>query len=286
MPTDKNDPVTKKITDFVLFMNKKIDSPNTSKKRPINVTSLPETNKTSKKINRDIEVVDIKGKMEGTESTPSTNAIQQAVGLRELLTPLTEEVRSLKENMDKNYSTLDEKYTKLETRLDEKYTQLKKVIATQKDESSKEFRDLKEVITKQCNEITQEVSIRLETNRRDMNLILKENRTLKQQYSELAERLNKIETNQLSNNAIITGVPEEPWESFDSTKQRIHDVIASAIQDKFPDKDRALAEAKSFNILYCTRVGRQCRGTDRAISVTFQKKQDKEKLMATKNKLL
>ena len=46
--------------------------------------------------------------------------------------------------------------------------------------------------TTPCDDITQEVSIQLQTNTGDMNLILEENRALKQQYSELAERLNKI----------------------------------------------------------------------------------------------
>ena len=142
--------------------------------------------------------------------------------------------------MNKNYSKLNEKYAKLKTKLDEKYKNLDNVIARQKD--------LKEVITKQQDEITHEVISQLETNRREMEVIMEQNRSLKQRYSELADRLNKIETNQLSNNAIISGIPEEPWESYSSTKQRVYDVIATT----FPDKENALAEARSFDISYCT----------------------------------
>ena len=85
---------------------------------------------------------------------------------------------------------------------------------------------------------------------------MEENKILKQQYSLLNDRLNKIETNQLSNNVIITGVPEEPWETYSSTQQQVYDVISSAIQDKFPDKDSAITEARRFDVTYCTGVGK------------------------------
>ena len=62
-----------------------------------------------------------------------------------------------------------------------------------------------------------------------MNLTMEENKKLKQQYSKFTDHLNKIETNYLSNNAIITGVPEQSWKSNDGTKQQVHDVMASAI---------------------------------------------------------
>ena len=90
-----------------------------------------------------------------------------------------------------------------------------------------------------------------------MEVLLDENKILKQHYTELSDRLKRIETTQLSNNAIISSKPEEPWESYNSTRQCIHDVIATEIQDKFPDKESALVEARTFDISYCTRVGRQ-----------------------------
>ena len=65
----------------------------------------------------------------------------------------------------------------------------KKTISTQKDKSSRDFKDLKEVITKQHEEISKEVNNRIESNKRDMNLIMEENKILRQQYSELAEHL-------------------------------------------------------------------------------------------------
>ena len=96
----------------------------------------------------------------------------------------------------------------------------------------------------------------METTRREMEMIKAKNKNLKDQYNLLSDRLSKMETKQLSNNAIISGVPEEPWETYSSTMQTVHDVIEIAIQDKFPDKESALTEAKSFDISYCTRVGK------------------------------
>ena len=101
--------------------------------------------------------------------------------------------------MDRNYN-----------RLDEKYSQLEKSISTQKEDTTKDFKDLKELLLRQQDEITQKVSSQIETSNSSINAIWEENKILKQQYSLLSDRLNKIETNQLSNNIIITGVQEEP----------------------------------------------------------------------------
>ena len=115
--------------------------------------------------------------------------------------------------------------------------------------------------------------------------MVKENQKLRHVNNDLIDRVSKLETYQLGNNAIITGILEQPWESFESTQQRIHDIIAVAIQDKFPDKDSVNEAAKKFKISYCTRVDRQRMGYDRPISVTFQKKGDKDKLVNSKSKL-
>ena len=141
-------------------------------------------------------------------TTPSPPK-QELKGLQELLTPLIDKVHSLKENIDRNYN-----------RLDEKYSQLVKSISTQKEDTTKNFQDLKDLLLRQQDEITQKVSSQIETSNSSINAILGENKILKQQHSLLNDRLNKIETNQLSNN-IITGVPEEPWETYSSTQQQV-----------------------------------------------------------------
>ena len=205
------------------------------------------------------------------EMTTLSTSVQELKGLQELLTPLIDEVHSLKENMDCNYN-----------RLDEKYSQLEKSISTQKEDTMKDFKDLKELLLRQQDEITQKVSSQIETSNSSINAPWEENKILKWQYSLLNDRLNKIETNQLSNNIIITGVPEEPWETYSSTQQCVFDVISSAIQDKFPDKDSAITEAKRFEITYCMRVGKHRMGTDQVISVAIKHKGDKDRLMSVK----
>ena len=47
-----------------------------------------------------------------------------------------------------------------------------------------------------------------------MDALLDENKKLRHQCTLLNDRINKIEINQLSNNIIITGVPEDPWETY------------------------------------------------------------------------
>ena len=142
------------------------------------------------------------------EMTTPSLPIQELKGLQELLSPLIDEVHSLKENMDCNYN-----------RLDEKYSQLEKSISTQKEDTTKDFKDLKELLLRQQDEKVQKVSSQIETSSSSINSIWEENKILKRQYSLLNDRLNKIETNQLSNDIIITGVPEEPWETYSSTQQ-------------------------------------------------------------------
>ena len=50
----------------------------------------------------------------GNELTTPSQPKQELKGLQELLTPLIDEVHSLKENMDRNCNRLDEKYRQLE----------------------------------------------------------------------------------------------------------------------------------------------------------------------------
>ena len=64
--------------------------------------------------------------------------------------------------------------------------------------------------------------------------LLDENVELRRENTELRERVSKIETFQLSNNIIMTGIPEQPFKTYEKTKQRIYDTFASAIQAADP----------------------------------------------------
>ena len=85
---------------------------------------------------------------------------------------------------------------------------------------------------------------------------------------------------------LISGIPEQKWEPYEATKQRIYDTIASAMANANPScADNALREASSIEISYCTRIGKHRPGYDRPISVASMQHDDKERIMAIKNKL-
>ena len=99
----------------------------------------------------------------------------------------------------------------------------------------------------------------------------------------LKERLDKIKMNQLSNNVIITGVAEQTWETYEHTKQWVIDTVVASLGKTVNPSE--IEEAKWIDISYCTRQGRQRTNFDRPISVTFQQKEDKDKLMKGKRNL-
>ena len=91
---------------------------------------------------------------------------------------------------------------------------------------------------------------------------------------------------QLSNNILMSGIPEQKWEPYEATKQRIYDTFTSAMSNANPNNtDTALREATTIEISYCSRIGKYQPGYDRPISVTFMRCDDKERIMAIKNKL-
>ena len=62
------------------------------------------------------------------------------------------------------------------------------------------------------------------------------------------DRLDRLETAQLSNNVIITGIPEQQWESYTLIKQRVYDTIAAS---KGTSNDpEAITEARKIEISY------------------------------------
>ena len=73
---------------------------------------------------------------------------------------------------------------------------------------------------------------------------------LRKENKELGEWVNKIETTQLSNNIIISGIPEQPFKTYEKTKQRIYNTFASAIQAADPSMTTsALDKAMKVDIV-------------------------------------
>ena len=60
---------------------------------------------------------------------------------------------------------------------------------------------------------------------------------LKKENNGLKEQLNQIEKSQLKNNVITSGIPEQQWETYSTTKQRVHDTILSLLKSN-SDEER------------------------------------------------
>ena len=71
---------------------------------------------------------------------------------------------------------------------------------------------------------------------------MEENKLLRRENDQLKERINQIEKSQLENNIIIIGEPEQPWESYELTKERVWDMIAASVG--LNDMETAKKEAK------------------------------------------
>lgn len=125
---------------------------------------------------------------------------------------------------------------------------------------------------------------KIDLNTRDIKQIMDENRCLRKKNNQLKEWISKIEMLQLENNIIISGQPEQPWEPYESTKEREIDTIAVSLGSL--DSGLVRQEARNIKISCCSRVGRYKMGRARPISVTFQKKDDKQTLIANKRNLL
>ena len=89
--------------------------------------------------------------------------------------------------------------------------------------------------------------------------------------------------NQLSNNVIITRAAEQTWETYKHTKQWVIDTVVASLGKT--GNPLEIEEVKCIDISYCTRLGRQRPNFYRPISVTFQQKEDKDKLMKGKRNL-
>ena len=110
-----------------------------------------------------------------------------------------------------------------------------------------------------------------------------ENKILHKENEHLKTRLDYIEQNQLSNNIIIMGIPEGPYEQYSITKLRVQEMIAGTIDSE--DAEADLEMAKGIEITSCSRVGKFRHNSARPISVTFSTRDDKESFLSCKKKL-
>ena len=188
------------------------------------------------------------------------------------LGPLVHQIQLLRETFDDQFTKLDDKYTKLET-----------VIMSQKKEMSQELNKLRDSISNQKVAITTSVNEKIDKSEAKIEKVLQENVSLKKSNAALQERLSRIETSQLDNNVILTGIQEQQWEKFEITRQRVIDVIAEALHGT--EDENALLKAQQVSIAKCRRIGKYRMNFNRPISITFQCRDDKDLLMSNKHRL-
>ena len=116
---------------------------------------------------------------EGKTTGYTTNPSQRNSELKLLLGLLIDKVKLLRE-------AVDVKYTKLEN-----------------------------AIMMQKIEIKETVANKIDKNNKKIEQVLVENVQLRKENTLLKEQLDRIESAQLSNNVIVMGIPEQPWETYD-----------------------------------------------------------------------
>ena len=173
--------------------------------------------------------------------------------------PLIEEVHNFKDSMCTEYSRLHTDYSKLEG-----------IITNQQHTINK----LETTITTQQRDITKELNSKIDANTDRIHAYIAENKQLRKENVELKEWLTRIELTQLGNNVIISSMQEQSWESYDTTKECVIDTIVAAMGGN--DKEVARIEAKKIDIMCCSHTGRYQLGKPWSISVTFQRKEDKQ----------
>ena len=92
--------------------------------------------------------------------------------------------------------------------------------------------------------------------------------------------MEALEQNQLTNNVILTGVQEGPFEPYSTTKLRVYEMVAATITSGNSEND--LSMAQKVDITSCNRVDKFRHNYSRLISITFAKRDDEELFLSNK----
>ena len=244
--------INKKITDFTSRTTSQSESNHqrtealttkSANKRPISPTLDIEREAKQPCLSKPLKKLHDTDKMD--KSTTEENPTLQAV-----LGPLVKEFQLLRESVD----TVHNDYT-----------------------------DLKQTISKQKEEIKNEPADKIESNSKQLHKITAENQFLKKENETLKSRMEVLEQTQLTNNIILTGVQEGPFEPYSTTKLRVYEMIAATYATGNSEND--LYEAQKVDITNCNRVGKFRHNYSRPISITFAKRDNKEIFLANKKRL-
>ena len=107
-----------------------------------------------------------------------------------------------------------------------------------------DYTDLKKTISKQQEEIKNELVDKIENNSKQLHKNTVENQYLKKENETLKSRMEALEQNQLTNNVILTGVQEDPFEPYSTTKLRVHEMTAATISSGNSEDNLNTAQKK------------------------------------------
>ena len=123
------------------------------------------------------------------------------------------------------------------------FKDLQNAVSQQKQDITK----LEESLTGSQKEIRNFLIDKIELNTSNIKLVMEENKLLKRKNDQLKDRICQIEKSQLENNIMISGQLEQPWESYELTKERVLDTIATAVGSS--DMESVKREAKKIRNL-------------------------------------
>ena len=206
-----------KITNFTTKINKNPDK--NPLKRPISPSSTSNDKRDSKRQIKEnnLDLPTMSTDKSSSDNLHSLEGVEENSILKQALGPLITEFRLLRESVN----TVHQDYA-----------------------------DLKHTISKQKEELKQDLSDKIDKNTTQLIEVSNENKILRKENEDLKTRLDHIEQNQLSNNLIITGILEGPYEQYSTTKLRVQEMTAVTIDSG--DADADLEKAKGIEITSCT----------------------------------
>ena len=215
--------------------------------------SLAEEEKSKKKAN--ISLTEVKSIQ--NEQSILNEELTSNTELKDIIGPLVEEFKLLRESVHFDIK------------------ELQSVVTMQQRDVNK----LEESIATSEKEVKDYLTDKIDVNTRSVWQIIEENKHLHKENDLLKDQITRIEISQLDNNVIISGQPEQPWDPYESTKERVIDIIAATIgsaTDSYTGQETSKVE-----ISCCSRIG----GKPQPISVKFNRKEDKHNLMTNTRNL-
>ena len=178
----------KLITDY-------LDKTQKAPKRPSSILSPPDFTQQSKKQITRITKMPV-GQSTNDEAgikcsnmeneTSTTTAVPDTI--KDAIAPIISEIQLLQESVHSDFKKLHTDYL-----------------------------ELKESISTKLNEVVEKLNSKIDINTEKVSQMINENKQLCKENISLRERIMKIESDQVKNNIIISGIPESKWEPYETT---------------------------------------------------------------------